>query len=61
MRELARGWKDDPDTLPILKARVQSDDDFNVHQAVVQELGRGWKDDPEILMFLQSLNNTTEK
>ena len=25
VQELARGWKDDPETLPILKARAQSD------------------------------------
>ncbi|MEG3988767.1 HEAT repeat domain-containing protein, partial [Microcoleus sp. S28C3] len=47
------GWKDDPETLPILKQRAQSDDDSNVREAAVQELARGWKDDPETLPILK--------
>jgi hypothetical protein len=42
VRELARGWKEDPESLPWLKARAQSDDPA-VRQAVVEELARGWK------------------
>ncbi len=26
VQELARGWKDDPETLPILKERARSDE-----------------------------------
>jgi hypothetical protein len=55
VQELARGWKDDPETLPILKQLAQSDDDWNVRRAAVQELARGWKDDPETLPILKQL------
>jgi hypothetical protein len=52
LQELARGWKDDPDTLPILKDRARSDTDKSVRSAAVEELARGWKDDPEIIAIL---------
>jgi HEAT repeat protein len=35
VEELARGWKDDPETLPILKQLAQSDDDWEVRCAAV--------------------------
>jgi HEAT repeat protein len=47
VRQLARGWKDDPETLPILKDLVPSDQDSDVRSAAVQELAQGWKHDPE--------------
>jgi HEAT repeat protein len=53
VQELVRGWKDDPETLPILKARAQSDENPDVRQSAVQELARGWKDDPAIQTFPQ--------
>jgi hypothetical protein len=55
MRELVRGWKDDPDTLAILKKRAQSDGSDFVRQSAIQALARGWKDDTEIQAFLQGL------
>ncbi|MFM7236384.1 MAG: HEAT repeat domain-containing protein, partial [Cyanobium sp.] len=55
VQELARAFKDDPDTLPILKSRAQSDEDSDVRQSAVQELVRGWRDDPDIQMLVQSL------
>ena len=55
VRELARGWKDDPDTLSILKDRARYDEDNDVRQvAVLRELARGWKDDPEVIAILKS-------
>jgi HEAT repeat protein len=53
VQELARGWKDDPETLTQLKDRARSDGDAYVRQAAVQELARGWKDDPETLPLLK--------
>ncbi|MEG5065487.1 HEAT repeat domain-containing protein, partial [Microcoleus sp. B3-A4] len=50
---VAATWKDDPETLPWLKQRAQSDDDWAVREAAVQELARGWKDDPETLPWLK--------
>ena len=52
---IAATWKDDPETLPILKQLAQLDDDGYVRQAAVQELARGWKDDPETLPILKQL------
>ncbi|MGA2147296.1 MAG: HEAT repeat domain-containing protein [Bryobacteraceae bacterium] len=53
VQELARGWKDDPETLPLLKDCARSDGDGAVRFAAVQELARGWKDDPETLPLLK--------
>ena len=50
---VAATWKDDPETLPWLKQRAQSDDNFAVRYAAVQELVGGWKDDPETLPILK--------
>ncbi len=52
VQELAGGWKDDPETLPFLKQRAQSDDNSDVRREAVQELARGWKDDPETFELL---------
>ena len=50
---VAATWKDDPETLPWLKQRAQSDDNWDVRGAAVQEIARGWKDDPETLPILK--------
>jgi len=52
VQELARGWRTDSDTLPILKDRARNDEDGDVRRAAVQELARGWRTDPETLAFL---------
>jgi predicted NACHT family NTPase len=52
---VAATWKDDPETLPWLKQRAQSDDDLVVREAAVQEIARGWKDDPKTLPWLKQL------
>ena len=49
----AATWKDDPETLPWLKQRAESDDHPVVQKAAVQELAHGWKDDPETLRILK--------
>ena len=53
MEELARGWRTDADTLPILKDRARNDESEFVRQGAVQELARGWRTDPETLAFLE--------
>jgi hypothetical protein len=55
VQELARGWKDDPETLPFLKGLAVSDANYSLQEAVIQELSRGWRDDPEILLLLKNL------
>jgi len=52
-RELTRGWKEDPETILLLKDRARSDENLAVRQAAVQELARGWKDDAETLPWLK--------
>ncbi|RCJ23613.1 hypothetical protein A6S26_02695 [Nostoc sp. ATCC 43529] len=62
VRELARGWKDDPDTLLILKSLAKSihnTDNISAY-AAVQELARGWKNDPDTLPMLKSLAQSSE-
>ena len=56
VQELARGWKEDPRTLPILKARAQSDENSDVCRAAVHELAWGWKEDPETLSILKAFH-----
>ena len=53
VRELARGWKDDPDTPRLLKERVSLDDSEYVRWVAVEELAMGWADDPETRRLLQ--------
>ncbi|MEO1144717.1 MAG: HEAT repeat domain-containing protein, partial [Cyanobacteria bacterium J06638_22] len=52
VQELARGWKDDPDTLPLLKARIQSDINAQVREAAFAALSEDWKNEPGLLSFL---------
>jgi HEAT repeat protein len=63
VQELAKGWKDHPDTLPILKQWATSDDNWAVRQAAVQELAKGWKDEPGIfeLLYDRTLNDPFER
>ncbi|MEH2047507.1 NACHT domain-containing protein, partial [Nostoc sp.] len=67
VRELVRGWKDDPDTLPILKSLAQAihygENTYRENTsayAAIQELARGWKDDPDTLPMLKSLTQFSE-
>ena len=53
VQELAHRWKDDPDTLPLLKDRARVDTDNSVRQAAVQELAVGWKGDPDTKPLLR--------
>lgn len=49
---LARGWKDDVDTLPWLKASVASDQSESVRMAAVRAISGGWKEHPDTYAFL---------
>ena len=55
---LARGWKDDAETLRILKERSRSNENNHVRIAAIQELARGWKDDADVIAILKSLQQT---
>ncbi|MCI0488865.1 MAG: NACHT domain-containing protein [Blastocatellia bacterium] len=60
--ELARGWKDDADTLPLLKDRAARDESpaagveewlGGVRNAAIEAIFRGWPDDPGTLDLLR--------
>ena len=53
MQALARGWRDDSETLPWLKDRARNDLNLDVRHAAVRELARSWRDDPETLPLLK--------
>jgi hypothetical protein len=55
VQELARGWKDDSETLPLIKQRAATDEDRAVRRTAVRELARRWGDDPEVRAFLKEL------
>ncbi|MFE1744913.1 NACHT domain-containing protein, partial [Coleofasciculus sp. H7-2] len=57
---VATTWKEDPDTLPWLKQRAQTDDNSDVRRAAVQELARGWKEDPDTLPWLKQRAQTDD-
>ncbi len=63
MQKLAKGWKDDQDTLPWLKTRAREDVNSDVRQAAVQELAQGWKDEPWLFDFLldRAVNDPFER
>jgi hypothetical protein len=52
LQGLARGWKDDPETLPLLRDRARSDKNSDVRKAAMQALVRNWKDDPEVVSIV---------
>ena len=55
LQELARGWKEDPETLSIVKARAQFDADSVVRRIALRKLATPLKDDTETLnLFLAS-------
>jgi hypothetical protein len=58
--ELARGWRDDPDTLAMIKERAQSDENEDVRQSAVRELARGWRDEPDTLAILKQRAQSDE-
>lgn len=58
IQELARGWKDNPDTLLILKECARSDEIHEVRRAAIQEVARGWKHDPDTLLYLKERSRT---
>ena len=49
---ISKGWKDDSDTLPLLKDRALKDEDNDVRMSAVQEIAKGWKNDPQTFDFL---------
>ena len=52
MQFLVKGYKDDPETLPLLKDLARLDESGDVREAAAEELARGWKDDPEVRVIV---------
>ena len=57
---VAKTWKDDPETLPLVTELARSSDNSDVGGAAVQEIARGWKDDPKILPLLKELARSSD-
>ena len=57
---VATTWREDPDTLPWLKSRAQSDENLEVRYMAVQQLARGWREDPDTLPWLKSRAQSDE-
>jgi len=56
LRVLVDGWKDDPETLVILKQLAQQGENFYTSSPeALRMLVDGWKDDPETLVILKQL------
>jgi len=62
VRELTRGWKDDPATLPLLRECAVKDEspaaagiewESGVRDAAIEAIFRGWPDDPATLLLLR--------
>ncbi|MFN7923918.1 MAG: HEAT repeat domain-containing protein [Bryobacteraceae bacterium] len=53
LRELARGWGDDAEVLPLLKDRARNDEDADVQSTALNKLARGWRDDTDVLPLLK--------
>ena len=52
IQQLAKGWTDDLDTLPILKTSARSDDSSYVRREVLRQIAKGWTDEPGVFEFL---------
>ena len=53
VQEVARGWKEDSETLPWLRDRARFDANNDTRMAAVQALALGWKEDLETLSWLK--------
>ena len=61
VQELARGWKQDPDTLRLLKDRARSDESGIIRLTAVRELARGWRQDPDTLAWFTERARSDDK
>ena len=59
LEELASVFKDNPDTLTILK-QATTDDDCIVRRIAVEALASGFQDDPDTLTILEQCANTDD-
>lgn len=50
--ELARNWKDSPNTLVLLQGAAEHDEYPEVRRRALLELERGWSGDPELAQFV---------
>ncbi|MGV9779371.1 HEAT repeat domain-containing protein, partial [Streptosporangium sp. NPDC003464] len=53
VRALAQGWRDHPDTLPLLRDRALVDPDENVRTTAVQAIAESWREHPDALPTLR--------
>lgn len=60
VKALAQAWHDDPETLPLLRSWVQSDQPAPLRLAALQALVQGWHDDELIVPMLHRCVRTDE-
>ncbi|MEO1428495.1 MAG: hypothetical protein AAFS12_07880 [Cyanobacteria bacterium J06632_19] len=60
VKELAIGWKNDRDTLFIIKTLALSYRKPNVQQIALQTLARYWKDEPSTLLIIKKCAQSNE-
>ena len=53
MRQLAAGWKHEPQIFELLKQQVVSDAHWGVRREAVRQLATGWKHEPQIFELLK--------
>ncbi|MEG4231862.1 hypothetical protein QUA40_07080 [Microcoleus sp. Pol11C3] len=51
---LARFWRDELETLPLLKSYALKDEDWEVKVIVIQELAKSWNQDLEVLEIIKN-------
>ena len=54
IRAIAQCWRNDPNTLTLLKSHAIKDAHEYVRSAAVQEIAKGWRNDPNTLPFLKN-------
>ena len=52
VKEIAQGWKESPDILPMLKKIAIQDISNDVRWEAIKAISQGWKDDPQTFDFL---------
>jgi hypothetical protein len=62
VQELTKNWKDDPDTLIILKQISRKERESSAgRQLALQELAKNWKDEPDTLSIIEAVTQNSKE